>query len=198
MTLQEQVQKLQEQYENLRQELDALKKKMSESSDKKKDFGPPSIMKNLKEKLDLEKEVDAGVVFGSIFKSKHEVVSSLSTNTGLERWLKVPESYVSKIVQPFTNPSSIRLLKTFLDEADSEKTREELKTAGEVSDEKLDELLKELTLLNYVEWNKRQEVKADEVESIDLVSLTQRGRTLFLNLLCLAERQRRKYEVEET
>lgn len=194
MTLEEQVQKLQEHYENLRQELDALKEKISESSDKKKDFGPPSIMKELKDRLDPEKEVDAGVVLGSIFRSKHGTASSLSTNTGFESWLKVPESYVSKIVQPFTNPKSIKLLKTFLDGA--EKTREELKTAGEVSDEKLDELLKELTLLNYVEWNKRQEVKENKIVSSDLISLKQRGRNLLLALLYHADKQRER-EAEE-
>lgn len=196
MTLEEQVKKLQEQYENLCQELDALKKKMSESSGKMRDFGPPSIMKELKDKLDAEKEVDAGIIFGSIFRSKHGTASSLSKNTGFESWLKVPESYVSKIVQPFNNPSSIRLLKTFLDEADSEKTKEELKTAGEVSDDKLDELLKELTLLNYVEWNKRQEVKEDKIVSKDSVFLTQRGRDFLLVLLCCADWQRKR-EAEE-
>jgi hypothetical protein len=157
--------------------------------------GPPEIVRELLDKLDETKDVDAGVIFGSVWRTKYGTnSSSLSSFTGLESWLKVPDSYVAKVVQPFTDPMCLAILKAFLDGA--KKTREELQEASGLGGDELEELLMKLMELRYIRSEVERLVKKGEVISRELFSIDHRyGLTLLLILLQQADEQR-KYEEE--
>ncbi|HIE28005.1 TPA: hypothetical protein EYP66_12035 [Candidatus Poribacteria bacterium] len=192
MNTEQQIQSLQTHVEQLRIKVEELAKKVS---GEEPPSGPPSIVNELLQKLDKTKEVDAGVIIGSVWRTKHGTASSLNTSTGgFESWLKVPDAYVAKIVQPFADPKPLAILKAFLDGA--EKSKEDLQEVSGIEGEELDKLLMTLIELRYIKCETKQSVKRGSVIKKDAFSLGQRGRDLLLVLLWRADEQR-KYEEEE-
>ena len=169
-----------------------IEAKLREVTGRKPSAGPPDIVKELLEKLDETREVDAGIILGNVWRTKHGTNSSLSSFTGLESWMKVPDSYVEKVVQPFTDPRCLAILKAFLDGA--KKTREELQEASGLGGDELEERLMKLMELRYIRCEVERLVKKGEVISRELFSIDHRyGLTLLLVLLYRADEQR-KYE----
>jgi hypothetical protein len=189
MNSEQQFQSLQTQIEQLRMKVEELGKKVS---GEETHGGPPRIVTELLEKLDKTKEVDAGVIIGSVWRTKHGTSSSLHTSEGegsFESWLKTPDAYVVKIVQPFCDPKFLAILKAFLDGA--EKSREDLQEVSGIEGEELDKLLTTLMELRYIKCETKQSVKRGSVIKKDAFSLEQLS--LLLVLLWRADEQR-KYE----
>lgn len=196
MNIEEKVRSLEFQIEELRQKIEEVE---SKAITKKVSGGPPSTVEELTEKLDENKDIDAGVIIGSVLRTKYGTASSLSSVTGFESWMNLPDSYVAQVVQPFTDPRCLIILKTFLDGA--EKTKEELQNASGVSKEDLDKLLTILTELRYIEWNTKQTVENGHTVPQDVFSLEQRGRSLLLAILYYAyyaNEQKKHSEVSMT
>jgi len=191
MNTEQQIQSLQAHVEQLRMKVEELAKKVS---GEETPGGPPRIVNELLEKLDKTK-ADAGIIIGSVLRKKHgSITSSMGTVTGFESWREVPDSYVTKIVQPFTDQKSLVILKAFLD-GPSEKSKEELQEVSGIEEEELGKILMTLMELQYVECETKLSVKGGSVIKKDAFSLGQHGRDLLLVLLWRADEQR-KYEEE--
>lgn len=193
MNIEQQIQSLQAHVEQLRMKVEELDKRVTGGESP---GGPPRIVNELLEKLDKTKEVDAAAFIGSVWRTKHGTASSLHTSEGeggFESWLKTPDAYVTKIVQPFCDPKSLAILKAFLNGA--EKSKEDLQEVSGVEGEELDKILMTLMELKYIECETKLSVKGGSVIKKDTFSLGQHGRDLLLVLLWKADEQR-KYEEE--
>jgi hypothetical protein len=195
MNTEQQIQSLQTQIKQFRLKLEELDQKVT---GEELPGRAPNIVNELLAKLDKTKEVDAGAFIGSVLRTKHGTGSSLHTSEGegdFESWLTVPDTYVAKIVQPFCDPKSLAILKTFLDGA--EKSREDLQEVSGIEGKELDKLLMMLMELRYIKCETKQSVKRGSVIKKEVFSLVRGGMDLLLVLLWLADEQR-KYEEEES
>jgi hypothetical protein len=168
MTLEEQVQSLQVQMEQLRQKVEGL----VEKSDPEKPLGQ-YVAERLREWLDLTKDSDAKLIFGSAYQTGGSAGYGIITSTDYESWLGVPDSYVTKLARPLTDPGCLAIIRTLLDFRS--KTRKELQEAAGVSGEDLEKLLVMLAEGRYIEWTAKQLVDQDRVVSQDIFTVGQRS-----------------------
>jgi len=168
MTLEEQVQSLQVQMEQLRQKVEGL----VEKSAPEEPLGN-YVANRLREKLDLTKDSDAKLIFGSAYQTGGAAGYGVITAGNYESWLRVPDSYVTKLARPLTDPGCLAIIRTLLDFRS--KTREELQEAAGVSGEDLEKLLMMLTEARYIEWTTRQLVDQGRVVSQDIFTVGQRS-----------------------